>query len=57
MVQISENTEVRNEKNESDERRYPSVEIAKARVKQSLLKYKVMVDRFTVSSEKEKVRL
>lgn len=57
MVLINEDTEVRDEKDESKERRYPSVDIAEARIKQALLKYRVMVDRITPSGEKEKVRL
>ncbi len=44
-------------KEELRERHYPSVEIAEARIKQALLRYKVAVERTTPMDEEEKVRL
>ena len=57
MVLITEDTKEKDVKEESKEKRYPSIEVAEARIKQALLKYKVTVDRVTPTSEKEKVRL
>jgi len=56
-VLINEDTKERDVKKEVREKRYPSLEVAEARIKQALLKYKVTVDRVTPTSEKEKVRL
>jgi len=44
-------------RDEPRERRYPSVAVAEARIKQALLRYKAMVDRVAPSREKGKVRL
>ena len=57
MVVIIEDTKEKDVKEESEEKRYPSIEVAEARIKQALLRYKVTVDRVTPTSEKEKVRL
>jgi len=54
---ITEDTKEKDVKEESEEKRYPSIEVAEARIKQALLRYKVTVDRVTPTSEKEKVRL
>lgn len=39
------------------ERRYPSIEVAEARIKQAILRYRVTVERTTPTTEKKKVRL
>ena len=57
MVLITEDTKDKAVGGESEERRYPPLDVAEARIKQALLKYKVTVDRVTPISEKEKVRL
>jgi len=56
-VLINEDTKGKDVKKELRERRYPSLEVAEARIKQALLKYKVTVGKVTPTSEKEKVRL
>ena len=57
MVPITEDTKEKDVQEESEEKRYPSIEVAEARIKQALLKYKVTVDRVVPTSEKKKVRL
>lgn len=42
---------------ESREGRYPSPEVAEARIKQALLRYRVVVDRVAAMQEEKKVRL
>lgn len=53
----TEDTEEKDVEEEAVEKRYPSIQVAEARIKQALLKYKVTVDRVVPTSEKEKVRL
>ena len=42
---------------ELKDKRYPSPEIAEARIKQALLRYRIAVERNAPATEKEKVRL
>ena len=42
---------------ELSNKRYPPLEVAEARIKQALLRYRVTVERVTPTSEKEEVRL
>lgn len=57
MIGRSEDNKDNNDRKHFDkERGYPTVEIAEARIKQSLLRYKITVEK-AMSTEKEKVRL
>ena len=53
----AEDTEDRDVKGDSVEKRYPSLEVAEARIKQALLRYRVTVERSTPTTETQKVRL
>jgi len=57
MAKDIEDTKDEEIKKELRENRYPSIEVAEARIKQALLRYRVMVERVTPTSEKEKVCL
>ena len=57
MTEDIEDTEDGDVKRELSEKRYPPVEMAEARIKHALLRYRVMVGRVTPASDKEKVCL
>ena len=57
MAKDIEDTKDEDIKRELSENRYPPVEVAEARIKHALLRYRVMVERVTPTSEKEKVCL
>jgi hypothetical protein len=58
MMGTTENIENKNSQKAFDkDRHYPTVEVAEARIKQALLRYKITIERTTPTTEKEKVRL
>jgi len=57
MTEDIEDTKNKDIERESREKHYPPIEVAEARIKQALLRYRVTVERVTPTSEKEKVCL
>ena len=57
MAEDTKDTKTEDIQDKSNDIRYPPIEVAEARIKQALLRYKVTVERVTPTSDKEKVRL
>ena len=57
MARIEDDSDSNAQEHFDEERNYPPIEVAEARIKQSLLRYKVAVEKTMPTAEKEKVRL
>lgn len=57
MARDTEDSKTEDIQDKPSDRRYPPIEVAEARIKQALLRYRVTVERVAPTSEKEKVRL
>lgn len=59
MAENNEHNKDMNVREKQSERRYPSLEVAEARLKLALLRHKAMVERtrLSIGEEKTKVRL